>query len=102
MAFMAEKFDKKKHNIEGIKNYGVYIASGDHDLAADQVVNIIKRIFDQIGGKQLFYTTSYLEDWIKQRYAQCALTATYLSEVISVVEHHILFESKALLFTMGD
>ena len=70
--------------------------------AADQVADIGKRIMDQLGGKQFYYTTSYLEAWIKKRYEQCALTSQYLSEVVAVVEHHILFEAKALMFVQGD
>ena len=103
LGYAAEKFDKKKHSIEGIRQYGMYIAAGEHEYATDRIAAIAGKVMDNIGvDKAPFYTTSYLEKWIKFRYEQCSLTSTYLSEVISVVEHHILFESKVLLFMTGD
>lgn len=73
LGYMSEKFDKKKHAIEGVKNYGAYIASQEIDLAADQVADISLRILDEIGGQGFVYTTSYLIQWVNKRYSQCAL-----------------------------
>ena len=91
---MSEKFDKKKHAVEGVKNYGAYIATGFPDLAADQVADITIRVLDEVGGHGFVYTTSYLVKWLARRYSQCALTASFLQDVVSAMEHHILFESK--------
>ena len=102
LAYMSEKFDKKKHSVEGVKNYGAYIATGFPDLAADQVADITIRVLDEVGGHGFVYTTSYLVKWLNKRYSQCALTASFLQDVVSVIEHHILFESKVLLFQVGD
>ena len=102
LGYMAEKFDTKKHSIVGVKNYGAYIATGDSDLAADQVADITIRVLDEIGGQGFVYTTSYLMKWLEKRYSQCVLTTDYTTEVIAMVEHHILYESKVLLFSSGD